>query len=266
MNRLVIRGQVYRPLAVHALLESEFAALVRQDATALFPAFHLVPFALPVQSEYGRFAADFALVHSGYRQWWVVEVELSTHSFAQHVMPQVQALSSASYSIREARHLASRAPELDPRSLEQMMLGAQPRVLVVVEEPCSSWELPLAVLGAHLMVIEVYRSERDAFALRAVGAPPVADDRIVSWCVPEPALGRAFLAVQSPAALPVASGASLEIEMCGRSSMWRRIDVQDKVWLVADSGIPRLNEPVALACTESGRFVLLDASAARRRR
>src|SRR4051812_24691321 len=98
----------------------------------LFPGFVAVPFKSIVSSDSGSARADYALIENGYRSWWVVEVELSTHSLHGHVIPQVSVLANARYGADEARLLAARASHLEERRLVSLMKGLPPRVLVVV--------------------------------------------------------------------------------------------------------------------------------------
>lgn len=258
MTRLVVRGQVYRRVAPDSMLEGEFERLIAQDAAGLFPGYRLVEFKKTVTSEFGRNQADFALVHVAYSEWWVVEVEIATHSFDQHVFPQVQSLASASYGQDEAVYLASREQGLNAHSLEMMMLGAQPRVMVIVNRDCPSWHPPLSALGVRLLVAEVYRSDLDSHALVVAGRLPSVDQSVVSRCVPEPVLGRTFLSVESPAALDVEPSGQVEIEHSGVVSTWRRLDVSDRVWLHPEGGGLGHSRPVFLVRTEGGGLAFRD--------
>lgn len=250
--RLIAKRELYNRLAGDALSESQYEQLLSQDSHLLFPQHRLVRFRKTVSSEFGTSQADYALIHHAYREWWIVEVELAHHSFSGHVFPQVQCLASAAYGEPEAVYLAAIDASLRLDALTEMMLGAQPRVLVIVNRERREWETALSIFGARVMVAEVYRSSMDAHALFVQGLLPDLTATLVSQCVPEPGLGK-FLAVGSPAALVTKHGEMLDIEWEGSTTRWRRMDVKDKVWLypIAGDGLPR-GVVVELHRSESG--------------
>ena len=256
MPRLIARGHYFNRLAADALSEAEFERLVEQEAGHLFPAHFTVRFRSTVVSEFGTNRADFALVHRDYKEWWVVEVELAGHSLEQHVVPQVVGLAQAGYGAADARSLSSQDDRLSTDRLLTMMRGAQPRVLVIVNEEREGWRTVLTAIGAYMMVAEVYRSTRDSYALLVHGSIPSVDDAVVSRCMPERAMEKAFLRLLSPAALPVASGECVEVAFEDSVTLWRRLDVHDSAWLypAQGDGLPG-SFPVDLIRTDSG-FVM----------
>lgn len=233
--KLTSRGELYSRLASDALLEREFERLVEQESHLLFPRYELLLFRRTVESEYGRGKADYALIHKEYKEWWVVEVELAHHSLQRHVIPQVQILATARFGPEEAQHLAGQSGSLNQARLAEMMLGAQPKVLVVVNEDREEWREALARFDVRLLVAEVFRSTFDRHALLIRDALPDVSASLVSVCVADATLSR-FLVVQSPAALAVRNGEVMEIERDQGLARWRRMDVKDIVWIYPESG------------------------------
>src|SRR5450759_1419828 len=236
MPRLIARGHYFNRLAQDALSEAEFERLVFQEADDIFPGHFMVEFRKTVLSESGPNQADFALVHRDYKDWWVVEVELAGHPLDGHVVPQVLGLAHATYGPAEASYLADKDSRLDRERLQQMMRGAQPKTVVIVNAERDGWRSVLTAMGSYLIVVEVYRSTLDSHALLIHGGIPSISDQLVSRCVPQPGVGKAFLRVLSPAALLVPNGGSVEIQYEGSMSLWRRLDVSDSVWLYPESG------------------------------
>jgi hypothetical protein len=93
MARILKDGEWYEPVAPTAVYEAEYQAIIVAQARHLFPDYAVVKFDTIVESERGNGKADLALIDRRYRFWWVVEIELSTHSLGGHVLPQVQILS-----------------------------------------------------------------------------------------------------------------------------------------------------------------------------
>jgi hypothetical protein len=111
-----------------------------------------------------------------------------------------------------------------------MVKGKQPRVLVVVDAEKREWVRPLRSFEAELLVLQMFRSERNEHALRIDGYLPVPPGSVVSECSFDKLLPR-FLVVHSPALLGVAAGKILCIRYGQYVTEWHRIDSQDKVWL-----------------------------------
>ena len=227
------------------------------NARALFPDYHVVEFKPIIQSEYGNARPDLALVARDLRLWWVVEVELAHHSLKGHVLPQVEILTSGHYGASEADLLARSIPELDSQTSSDLVKGAQPRVLVVVNQARPGWLEAVARLGASLMIAEIFRSGRNAHAIRANGTYPTIAGDFVSECTLDRSLP-GLLVVQSPARLDTPQGAPLEIEIAGTITEWVRFDVQDKVWLKPHGGDPLEGRrgPFRLSRNEDSRLVL----------
>jgi hypothetical protein len=256
--KLLIRGEYFESVAPGALFEADYERLLMANAAYLYPQFHLVKFKCDVQSEFGGARADLALIHRTYRSWWVVEVELGAHPL-QHVEPQVRILSFASYGLDEANYLATHGPGLNVENLRQMMRGAQPRVLVLVDEYKPSWDLPLKRLNALVGIVEVFRSPRGVEVLRVNGDHPSDEADAISICRVDPNLTRS-LVVDSPAALGYADGATLTILYGDGTTQWRVVGSRDMVWLmpVRRWPLPTSVFEYTLVKTESGALRLLD--------
>ncbi len=230
MPRLLVDDEWYEPVSPAAIYEADFEELVIQNAARLFPEFHVVRFDLVVESYEATAKADLALIDHEYRGWWVVEVELAIHSLRGHVVPQVRTLANADYGLDSAVYLAKSSATLDLTKLTDMMKGAQPRVLVVVNGPCPGWRDPLAFYDAKLAVVELFRSTGNRTILRLNGYYPEVPRHIVSECYVDPTVRR-LLVVESPAALPVSPGQTAEIQLAGAMTKWRRLDIANRVYL-----------------------------------
>ncbi len=255
MARLLISNEWYEQVSGPSIYENDFERLIVRYASDLFPDYHVVEFKALVQSENGGAKADLALIHKEYRHWWVVEIEMAHHSLGGHVLPQVTTLHSARYGSAEVDYLCTHSGELDLASTRDMIKGAQPQVLVIVDRPVLAWMPDLSALGIPLMVVEVFRSDRNEHALHISGEYPTAQAEFLSICEPDRMLPR-LLTVHSPAQLGVVPGAQLEIEIDGATTEWKRIDVADKVWLspLRSNPLTSLRGPVRLIRLENGRL------------
>ena len=236
--RLLLSEEWFDAISSEGQYEADFESVILSRASALFPQFHVVPFRMPVDSEEGRKIPDLALVDFTYRFWWVVEVEMAHHSLYGHVIPQVEVFTRGRYGDEHAKHLASKRDDLDRSALLDMIMSAQPRVVVVVNRSVPDWIEPMHRLDAIVTIVEIFRSGRNQHILRVNGEYPEGQDaHIASLCRLDSTLP-SLLQVDSPAALGVSTGEQIAIEFNGGMTKWSRLDTADKVWLVPSGRNP----------------------------
>jgi hypothetical protein len=236
MARILLGDEWFEELASTSLYESEFENILFQEAGRVFPEYYPVPFKTIVLSEDGDAKADFALIHKGYRSWWVVEVEMGHHSLQGHVLPQVCRLSRANYSAVEAEYLCEKAPYLDCRRIREMIKGQQPRVLVVVNVPVPTWPDPLQPYSAVLAIFQIFRSQFNRYVYRLNGDFPSENSEIISTCRCWDI--HRFLKVDSPTQLDIKRGETIVLHHETGALEWERVDIADTVLLHALRGHP----------------------------
>lgn len=259
MARLFVEGKRFEALSPSALLEREYETLLLQYRAALFPGLIAVRFNPIVVYEGVSKRPDLALIEPDYSRWWVVEAELSIHSLDDHVLPQVEVFARATYGDAEANWLADRQDDLDREALRQMMRGAQPKVLVIVNEAQSAW-VPRLSPDADVMVVEPFRSDLDRYILRQNGYELQVGGEVISLCRPDPQLPRMVI-VDSPVPLR-ARPEPIAIEHAGSTSNWTLIEAQDRVWLSPERGSPfPPHRRLALCERDDGKLVFEPAEA-----
>ena len=257
MARLLVGEEWYQQLSSASLYEIEYQRLLLDRAEVLFPGYFLTRFDPLIQSDHDGRKPDLALVDRKLRSWWVVEVEMAHHSLAGHVVPQVTTLVNGRYGLAEAERLSEGIPSLALDDALDLLKGEQPRVLVIANERRLGWEEELRRVSAMLMVVEVFRSDRNRYSLRVNGEYPVLPEDLLTNCRPDVVLP-GLLIVDSPAMLPSTSAATLSIEVAGELTEWLRVDVQDRVWLKPHGANPVEGQkgPFALIQTTDGRLAL----------
>jgi hypothetical protein len=230
MAKALFQNRWFEEIAPGSVYESEFEGIVKAHAAHLWPRFVAVRFKPTVYADKDSAKPDFALIERGYREWWVVEVEMSHHSLEGHIIPQIRTLSEAAYGKREAEKLNEACPELDVAKLAEMMKGCQPRVLVVVNKPRTEWVKPLSNYDAKLAVFEIFRSDRNEYLFRVNGEHPIGPSEIITRCSFDGLMTR-WLVVDSPVGLGVAPQGKIQIVYRDHMTEWSRIEISDKVWL-----------------------------------
>lgn len=254
--RLLHKGEWFEALSSYAILEGEYERLILSNADQLFPDLHAVSFKKPLAYNGEIRTPDLALIDREYRSWWVVEVELSHHSLWGDVVPQVEVFSHARYGQEEARYLADRNDRLERDRLTAMMKGAAPQVLVIVDNLPTDWHQALSRLDVRTTVIELFRSDRLQHIVRLNGDYPSTLADVVSVCRFDPLLPRALL-LDSPAGVVVDENSEVLIEYSGDATWWRRLEMQDGVWLTQLRGTPIPKPPgrMEIRRRDDGRLV-----------
>jgi len=254
MARILFRGDFFEELAPGSMIEADFERIVVAKSELIFPGFFTVPFKTAVFSDEACAMADLALVEKSYREWWVVEVENGKHSLEGHVLPQVRTLSRAIYGESEAAALCEKGRGLEPARVSDMLKGKQPRVLVVVDSERKEWTNALRRYDAELLVLQMFRSERNEHAFRIDGHLPSVAPSIISECYLDLYVPR-FLVVESPALLGIPARGRITIRYGTYVTEWQRVDSQDKVWL-APAGLNPLSKDLSylIVLSEDGKF------------
>ncbi len=231
MARILIGDEYFEELASTALYETEFEAILFQEASRIFPDYYPVQFKPILVAEDGDAKADFALIHREYRTWWVVEVEMGHHSLETHVIPQIRSLSRATYGEAEAQYLFDHAPYLDHSRLNEMIRGQQPRVLVVVNVPVQGWKENIRPFRAVLAVVQIFRSRFNRHLYRLNGDFPAENTEIISTCRCWEI--HRFLKIDSPTQLAIRRGETITLHHETGAIEWERVDTADAVLLHA---------------------------------
>lgn len=237
MAKLLVDGEFFDSVNSDSIYEGDFEALLLSHADLLYPDFHLLPFKGLVQSEYGSGRPDLALVDKRYRCWWVVEVELSSHSLRNHVEVQVSVFSTAKYGAEAAAELC-KDQRVEPAAISEMLKGSQPRVFVIVNQPRPDWVATLAKWNAIVGVAELFRSRRNRTILRINGSQPTVPVNELTRCRVD-SLMQNFLKVDSPAALLHLQALPLiPITFEGSVAEWKFLRSSENVWLIPNGRYP----------------------------
>jgi len=231
MARILFRGNWFETVQPDGIFENDFESILLSSDSTLYPDYNLVKFKYSVESEFGIGRPDLALISKDYSSWWVVEVELGSHSLRGHVERQVAIFSSANYNIGAAHYLSSQHSHLDIRALQELMLGASPRVLVIVNQHRPDWAQALLRWDALVAVVELYRDQNNTMIMRVDGEHPRRDDTIVSTCRIDRHM-RQSLVIDSPAMLELPNGGRVDLWFDGGITQWKRVDSKTTTWLM----------------------------------
>lgn len=218
--KVLVEGTEYEALASTALYETDYEAMILRWGSYIFPNWYTIPFKVRITGSQSVRVPDLALIAQDLSAWCVVEVEMAHHPLDAHVLPQVEAFCSGAYGEPHATALIKYLPDIEPSRLTAMVRETYPRVHVVVNVDMPSWTSALGSLGVTLSVVEVYRSNRDAIALRIGGHSPTLPTSNYTRIVRDSIVSNAFK-LRDPRLLSQLSGSFL-ITIDGRKTRWHR--------------------------------------------
>ncbi len=241
--------------------EYQFQRKIKQHVESVFPDYYTVSFHLPIESEQREARKpDLAMIRKDYKDWWIVEVELSYHNL-DHVIGQVKVFREGQYNaFRVAPYINENSKkenkeELDTDKLFQMIKFNQPKVLIIVDEQKKEWEEPLLKYDAKLCVFQVYRNTNGFEAYRLNGEYPEVPQE-ESHCRYHDKISN-LIHVMSPGILKINENEEIDINYNGKMCKWKMLKIKDQVYLkaIGHNPIP-INYSYVLYKTKNERFIL----------
>jgi hypothetical protein len=149
--------------------EPEFEYLAAKAITCAYPHYRCVMFGGTFVFEGRGSRPDLALVANDFSHWFVIEVELITHSLALHVLPQLRTFR---YGVPQADCAPTLARRLDiSLSRAQTLVQHVPRsVAAIANKRNLEWQMAFRALDVQMLVVSVYDSSQGEMAFEIEGA------------------------------------------------------------------------------------------------
>lgn len=245
-------GSKYQLVDPDAPSEAEFEHAVVRGLTCAYPTYECIVFSGGFRYDDRVYKPDLALVARDRSHWFVIEVELTSHSLEAHVLPQVRAFQYGSWE-SDCIGILARELALSASQAETMLTYLPRSVIVIANRRDDQWRWALSALEVQVLTVSRYRSPTGVEAIELDGNLEVvaksvgfgtysATDR--SLVVPKSAdirLGR--LQIDDPTGAP---------------SAWTATVSGEKIWITKDLGAPDIDHGsfVQLIRTVDGRLSL----------
>jgi hypothetical protein len=195
---------------------------------------------------------DLALVAKDRSHWFVIEVELVSHSLERHVLPQVRAFR---YGEPEPDCITALARELkiDPGAAATLVRYVPRSVAVIANKRIVQWEYSLQALSAQLLTVAKFTTAKGEQAIELAGALEV-----VSRSRGFGKYSATDRSIQFPRASGLRAGKVQLSDLNGNPALWTAQETTESIWLTKDLGTPDLPDGkfVQLVETVDGRFSL----------
>ncbi len=138
-----------------AAFEAAFEEVASKVLRQLYPSCHVLQFKPTVQSGGTGWKPDLALVDSTYAFWFIIEVEIATHSLQRHVLPQVRALRDGDYGA-EAVNILSQLIGITKDRAATIVQHIPRYMGVISNQENSEWVNALAAENIQHMSIATF--------------------------------------------------------------------------------------------------------------
>ena len=141
-----------------SFIEGAFEAEVAKALTCFYPNYWCGVFSGAFTLEGDTRKSDLALIHKSVSHWFVIEVELASHSLEHHVLPQARSLR---YGEPDDSCITSITTAFDhvSRSDAESILRYIPRYVAVISNLYDAeWKISLNGLDVQYSTVSVYQN------------------------------------------------------------------------------------------------------------
>ena len=228
--------------------ESEFESWVIKGLMCMFPGYTCVVFTGGFRHDGVLYRPDLALVAHDFSHWFVIEVELTSHSLTEHVLPQVCSFRYGDPDPGCAKALA-KALGISEQQGRTLLEFVPYGVAVIINRDNSEWEVALRAHDIQLLVVSSYVSSTGIEAIEVNGRLEVIQESL--------GFGQYIASVRCLRfGVPVRlSEGRVQIrDLQGNTAWWRVIRELGDTWISREIGIPELPDQrtVQLIATRDG--------------
>lgn len=205
-----------------------------------------------VHPECGAKRPDLVLVAKDLSHWFVVEVEIGSHSLEHHVLPQVRAFVYGEPQADCASSLASKL-EISQQRAETLVRLVPKAVAVITNRRDDQWSAAIRALNAQMLVMSRFSSPS---GLRAVGIE--GELRAVQESLGFGKFSAVDRSVRFPRRTPLPEGVIELVDQSGAATDWRVSFGVGALWVTKVLGTPSISDGhvLQLVRTRDGRLLL----------
>lgn len=245
----------FRLLDATGMLEAEFENDVAQALMCYAPDFACAPFHGTFRFEHESYRSDLALLARDASHWFVVEVELTSHSLNGHVVPQVRALRYGEPQPDCVKSLAAGAG-ISSEQASRLVHEVPRSVIVVANKRSVEWEYALRAVDVGLLAVSVYSSPEGERAYEVNGTleVPIA-------CLGFGTYSATDRGIIFPRSIGLAPGMVQIEDVETGHGLWQVVHEGVRTWVLRTDAEPAIQDGglVQLQRTLKGRVLLVRA-------
>ncbi|HJQ35815.1 MAG TPA: hypothetical protein VKB93_01620 [Thermoanaerobaculia bacterium] len=178
------------------------------------------------------YRADLALIAADFSHWFIIEVELVSHSLQRHVIPQVRAFGYGRWQPDCVTSIAV-GLKIDRQRAETILTMLPRSVAVVANKRISEWEIALSTVETQLLVLTIFRGREGRRAYELDG-----DLQVVRESLGFGTYSAVDRAIRFPSSTSVPEGEVQIVEMGSGVSWWIARRSGPTLWLTRKVGLP----------------------------
>lgn len=233
-----------------AARESEFEFIVAKALICIYPNYHCFPFAGSFKLEDNVSRPDIAMVAKDMSHWFVIEVEIISHSLDAHVLPQIRAFRYGEPQ-SDCVGILSRELRMDPGQVETFLLSVPRTVAVIANKRHRDWEISFRSLEVQLLTVSAFSSPAGVQAVEV-------DGRLIAQ---QEHIGFGYYAATDRSlrfhrGVNLPDGAIMIDEFSGAGSMWTVTRDASYAWVTRNKGTPDIlnGSLIQMVRAYGGRF------------
>ncbi len=154
--------------------EKHFEETFLSKIHEVYPDFIGIPFSLKISTiDKENSKPDLAMIRKDYKEWYIIEAEMGRHPWEGHVEKQVRVFSNGIYNKKKiSQYIYSKNNDFDIIELEKMVENFAPKVMVIVNEHKTDWEIKIKKYKAYLSVFQIYKGLNGFELFRISGDTP----------------------------------------------------------------------------------------------
>lgn len=257
MKRLLVGDchidRIFDLMDPDAPTEQEFEFTVAKALSCAYPNYKCVVFTGSFRLEEQRHRPDLALVAGDFSHWFVLEVELASHSLERLVLPQVRAFRYGETE-PDCEVILARELGVDPGRASTLVRYVPRSVAVVVNHEDEGWRRALDVNGIQMLVVSVFKARTGEMAVHLQGSleAPAENLGFGTYSATD-------RSIRFPALVRLPDGAVRIDDRDGGVGIWRVTRAGEVAWITKEAGLPNIDDGafVQLVRTLDGRISLL---------
>lgn len=235
-----------------AALETEFELIVAKALMCIYPSYHCFPFGGTFKLEDNISRPDIALVAKDLSHWFVIEVELVSHSLDGHVLPQIRTFRYGEPQ-PDCISVLANGLSMDRGQMQTFLMTVPRSVAVIANKRHGDWEIALRSLQVQMLVVSAYNSPAGVQAVEVDGKLIAKQEHLGfgRYVATDRAL-RFHSAVQLP------DGEIMVDSFDGTGSIWTVTRDGVSAWVTKNQGTPDIANGafIQLIRVFGGRFSL----------
>lgn len=230
--------------------EAEFEAEVFKALSWMYPKHFCFPFTGSFRHGTRSYKPDLALVARDGSHWFVIEVELVSHSFENHVLPQIRAFQEGVPQPDCWAQISTRLGLGEEQA--RVLIERIPRTIAVVaNKRAPDWSKALQTISVQMLSVSIYKSDAGLVATEVEG---------MLECLAEN-LGFGYYSatdrsLRFPKNTRLEQGVVQIFDPEGALSYWVVTPSAEGVWLTKEVGLPGFTQGacIQLIRTAEGRL------------